>query len=145
MAILDEAMIETISGDLAPFVTGWIYCFLLKTCQALGDIGRASEWTEMAVRWCELHGVDSWYPGCRLHRCEVAALRGEWASAEQEALRVAEEARSFGDYLIAEGQYIAGEIRRRRGSTTRPKRRFVAPTSWARSPTRPGSPAARSA
>ena len=40
MAILDEAMIETISGDLAPFVTGWIYCFLLKTCQALGDRSR---------------------------------------------------------------------------------------------------------
>lgn len=116
VAILDEAMIETISGDLAPFVTGWIYCFLLKTCQALGDISRAGEWTETAVRWCEQHGVDSWYPGvCRLHRCEVASLRGEWASAEQEALRVAEELAPFGDYLIAEGQYLAGEIRRLRG------------------------------
>jgi ATP/maltotriose-dependent transcriptional regulator MalT len=116
VAILDEAMVETISGDLAPFVTGWIYCFLLKTCQALGDIRRASEWTATAVRWCEQHGVDSWYPGvCRLHRCEVASLRGEWTSAEQEALRVAEELAPFGDYLIAAGQYIAGEIRRRRG------------------------------
>jgi ATP/maltotriose-dependent transcriptional regulator MalT len=116
VSILDEAIIETISGDLAPFVTGWIYCFLLKTCQALGDIHRAHEWTETAVRWCESNGVDSWYPGvCRLHRCEVESLRGEWSSAEQEALRVAEELAPFGDYLVAEGHYIAGEIRRRRG------------------------------
>jgi ATP/maltotriose-dependent transcriptional regulator MalT len=116
VATLDEAMIETVSGDLVPFVTGWIYCFLLKTCQGLGDVQRAREWTETAVRWCEQNGVDSWYPGvCRLHRCEVASLRGEWASAEQEALRAAEDLAPFGNYLIAEGQYIAGEIRRRRG------------------------------
>lgn len=116
VALLDEAMVETVSGDLLPFVTGWIYCFLLKTCQALGDVSRASEWTESAVRWCEQNGVDSWYPGlCRLHRCEVASLRGDWASAEKEALRAAEDLAPFGNYLIAEGHYIAGEIRRRRG------------------------------
>jgi ATP/maltotriose-dependent transcriptional regulator MalT len=109
-------MVETVSGRLAPFVTGWIYCYLLKTCQALGDVSRAGEWTDTAMRWCQQQGMDSWYPGlCRLHRCEVASLRGEWASAEQEALRAAEELAPFGDYLIAEGQYLAGEIRRRRG------------------------------
>jgi len=116
VALLDEAMVETVSGELSPFVTGWIYCYLLKTCQALGDVSRAGEWTEAAVRWCEQQGVSSWYPGvCRLHRCEVASLRGEWTSAEQEALRAADELAPFGDYLSAEGHYIAGEIRRRRG------------------------------
>ncbi|HEX6231581.1 MAG TPA: LuxR C-terminal-related transcriptional regulator [Jiangellaceae bacterium] len=119
VALLDEAMLETVSGALAPFVTGWIYCYLLKTCQALGDVSRAGEWTEAAIRWCEQQGVSSWYPGvCRLHRCEVASLRGEWTSAEQEALRAADELAPFGDYLSAEGHYIAGEIRRRRGDYT---------------------------
>ncbi len=116
VALLDEAMVETVSGALSPFVTGWIYCYLLKTCHALGDVSRAGEWTESAVRWCEQQGVSSWYPGvCRLHRCEVASMRGEWTSAEQEALRAADELAPFGDYLSAEGHYIAGEIRRRRG------------------------------
>lgn len=116
LALLDDAMVETISGELDSFVTGWIYCYLLKTCQALGDVSRAGEWTEAAVRWCEQQGVNSWYPGvCRLHRCEVASLRGEWTSAEQHALRAADELAPFGDYLVAEGHYIAGEIRRRRG------------------------------
>lgn len=116
VALLDESMVETASGDLSPFVTGWIYCFLLKTCQALGDIGRAGEWTDAAVQWCQERGVDSWYPGlCRLHRCEVSSLRGEWVAAEREALRAADELAPFGDYLTAEGEYLAGEIRRRRG------------------------------
>jgi DNA-binding CsgD family transcriptional regulator/tetratricopeptide (TPR) repeat protein len=116
VALLDDAMVETVSGELTPFVTGWIYCFLLKTCQAIGDVGRAGEWTDAAVRWCEQQGVNSWYPGvCRLHRCEITSLRGEWASAEREALRAAEELAPFGGYLIAEGLYLAGEIRGRRG------------------------------
>jgi hypothetical protein len=63
VALLDDAMVETVSGELTPFVTGWIYCFLLKTCQAIGDVGRAGEWTDAAVRWCEQQGVNSWYPG----------------------------------------------------------------------------------
>jgi ATP/maltotriose-dependent transcriptional regulator MalT len=116
MALLDEAMVEASFGDLSPFVTGWVYCFLLKICQAMGDVRRAGEWTDTAVRWCERQGVDSWYPGlCRLHRCEVASWRGEWVAAEQEALRAADELAPFGNYLIAEGQYLAGEIRRRWG------------------------------
>ncbi|KRE31255.1 LuxR C-terminal-related transcriptional regulator [Agromyces sp. Soil535] len=116
MAQLDEAMVETVGGDLSRFVTGWIYCFLLKNCHDTGDVSRAREWTEMAVHWCEQQGEASWYPGvCRLHRCEVASLRGEWRSAEDDAIRATEELAPFGDYLIAEGLYIAGEIRRRRG------------------------------
>jgi ATP/maltotriose-dependent transcriptional regulator MalT len=113
---LDEAMVAALSDELTPFATGWVYCLLLTTCQELGDVRRAAEWTDLAVRWCEERGQDSWYPGlCRLHRCEVLSLRGEWSAAEQGALRAAEELAPFGDYLIADGQYLAGEIRRRRG------------------------------
>lgn len=116
VAQLDEAMLAATSGELSAFVTGWVYCLLLDTCHVLGDVRRAAEWTELALRWCEEQGQDSWYPGlCRLHRCEVAALRGEWTAAEEEALRAGEELAAFGDYLVAEGLYLAGEIRLRRG------------------------------
>lgn len=113
---LDEAMVAALSDELTPFATGWVYCLLLSCCQELGDVRRAAEWTDLAVRWCAERGQDSWYPGlCRLHRCEVQSLRGEWSAAEQGALRAAEELAPFGDYLIADGQYLAGEVRRRRG------------------------------
>jgi DNA-binding NarL/FixJ family response regulator len=113
---LDEAMVAAVSDELSPFATGWVYCVLLSTCQELGDVRRAAEWTELAVRWCEKQGQESWYPGlCRLHHCEVQSLQGDWVAAEQGALRAAEELAPFGDYLIAESQYLAGEIRRLRG------------------------------
>nr|WP_246220944.1 LuxR family transcriptional regulator [Phytoactinopolyspora mesophila] len=116
LACLDEAMAVTLGNELTPFAMGWICCLLLYTCQELGELRRASEWTDLAVRWCEAKGQDSWYPGlCRLHRSEVQSLHGEWSAAEQEVLRAAEELAPFGDYLVAEGQYLAGEIRRRRG------------------------------
>jgi DNA-binding CsgD family transcriptional regulator len=115
---LDEAMAASLSGELSPFAIGWIHCLLLSTCQELGDVRRAAEWTDVAIRWSEESGEHSWYPGlCRLHRCEVQSLRGEWTVAEREALRAAEELAPFGDYLIADGHYLAGEIRRRRGDS----------------------------
>jgi ATP/maltotriose-dependent transcriptional regulator MalT len=113
---MDEAMVAVLSDELSPFATGWVYCVLLYTCEELGDVRRAAEWTDLAVRWCEQRGQDSWYPGlCRLHQCEVRSWRGEWAVAEAQAIRAAEELAPFGEYLVAEGQYVAGEIRRRKG------------------------------
>lgn len=113
---MDEAMVAVLGDELSPFATGWVYCLLLSTCQELGDVRRAAEWTDLAVRWCEERGQQSWYPGlCRLHQCEVQSWRGEWTEAEAQAIRAAEDLAPFGDYLIGEGQYVAGEIRRRRG------------------------------
>jgi DNA-binding CsgD family transcriptional regulator len=113
---MDEAMVAVLSDELSPFATGWVYCVLLYTCHELGDVRRAAEWTDLAVKWCEQHGQDSWYPGlCRLHQCEVKSLLGEWIAAEAQAIRATEELAPFGDYLVADGQYVAGEIRRRKG------------------------------
>ncbi|HEX6338040.1 MAG TPA: LuxR C-terminal-related transcriptional regulator [Jiangellaceae bacterium] len=113
---MDEAMVAVLGDELSTFVTGWVYCLLLATCQELGDLRRAAEWTDLAVRWGEERGQQSWYPGlCRLHQCEVQSWRGEWTVAEAQAIRAAEDLAPFGDYLIGEGQYVAGEIRRRRG------------------------------
>lgn len=116
LALLDEVMVAAAADELSPFVTGWVYCLLLYTCQEVGDLRRASEWTEAAMRWSEARGEESWYPGlCQLHHCEVRTLRGDWSSAEEDALRAAAELAPFGDYLVAEGHYLAGEIRLRRG------------------------------
>jgi ATP/maltotriose-dependent transcriptional regulator MalT len=113
---LDEAMAVALGHELTPFAMGWVYCLLLYTCQELGELRRASEWTDLAIRWCEAKGQESWYPGlCRLHRSEVQSLRGEWSAAEREVLQASDELAPFGDYLVADGQYLAGEIRRRRG------------------------------
>jgi DNA-binding NarL/FixJ family response regulator len=113
---LDEAMLATVNDVLKPYTTGWVHCLLLSTCEQLGDVRRASEWSDLALRWSEEHGLLSWFPGmCRVHRCEVDSMRGEWAVAEREALRAAEELRPHAAYMVAAGLYLAGEIRLRRG------------------------------
>jgi DNA-binding CsgD family transcriptional regulator len=113
---LDEAMVAVLGDELGAFATGRVYCLLLYTCQELADVRRAAEWTELAMGWCVERGHDSWYPGlCRLHQCEVSSLRGDWSAAEREALKAADELKLYGDYLVADGQYLVGEIRRRKG------------------------------
>lgn len=115
MALLDEATIAAVSGELKPMTTGIIYCNLIDVCEQLADYRRAREWTEAASRWCERQAIAG-FPGmCRVHRAEVMWLRGTWQDAEQEARRACEELREFNVGYAAEALYRVGEIRLSRG------------------------------
>ncbi len=115
LALLDEAMTSVIADELTPYFTGVLYCSLLDTCLDIADLGRAGEWSLAATTWCETLPPGSAYPGrCRVTRAEVATLRGSWAEAEREALRVGEDA--VADPPTAgRALYQCGEIRRRSG------------------------------
>jgi len=81
LALLDEATIAAISGELDIFATGIIYCMTISTCRDLADYRRAGEWTEAAKRWCERQSING-FPGvCRVHRAEIMSLRGDCALA----------------------------------------------------------------
>lgn len=115
IAELDSAMLSAVGGELSRFVTGRVYCILVTSCHELGDIRRAGEWTTTAVRWCESLGEESWYPGvCRLHRCELDSMRGDWQRAEREARAATEELAPFGPFWVGEGLYLIGEIQRQK-------------------------------
>jgi class 3 adenylate cyclase len=115
LALLDEATASAVSGELEPLATGIVYCVTIDSCQALGDCGRASEWTEAANRWCDRLDVTG-FPGmCRIHRAEIMRLRGEWPKAEEEAIQACEELGEYNRFITAGGFYEIGEIRRRRG------------------------------
>ena len=49
LRLVDESMIDAVSGLLGPFATAKVYCVTIGLCQAVGDIRRAGEWTEQAV------------------------------------------------------------------------------------------------
>ncbi len=115
IALLDEAMISVLAGELSPFITGWVYCNVLGTCLEIGDLRRAGEWTAAATAWCESLPEGSPYHGlCRLYRVEVVSLKGEWPEAERDALRATEQLTSFPG-AAGHAFYALGEIRRRRG------------------------------
>jgi class 3 adenylate cyclase len=116
MALVDEATVAAVGGELSLFLTGWVYCNTISACRDLGDYRRASEWTEAAHRWCDRQSVTG-FPGiCRVHRAEVMALRGALAKAEQEArLACAELVRWDIQPIVGEAFYEIGSIRLRMG------------------------------
>jgi hypothetical protein len=83
MAMMEEAMISAVAGELTPKVTGRILCNMIETCASMADYQRAIEWSDQAMRWCEEMGNAAGYPGvCRVRRSEFMRLRGAWSEAE---------------------------------------------------------------
>jgi class 3 adenylate cyclase len=115
LAILDEATAAATSGELEPLATGIVYCVTIQSCQALGDCGRASEWTDAANRWCDRLDVTGFPGACRVHRAEILRLGGEWPKAEAQAVQACEELQDYNRGVTAAGFYEIAEIRRRQG------------------------------
>ena len=124
MTLLGEATVAALSGELAPYTTGVIYCNMIDQCQAMADYGRAREWTEAASRWCDRMAIAG-FPGmCRVHRADVIGLRGGWREAELEARNAFDELRNFHTAYAAEAQYVIGETRLWRGDLSEAREAF---------------------
>jgi DNA-binding NarL/FixJ family response regulator len=116
MAVLDDAMLEALSGRLHPVWTGAVYCHLMDACHEIDELRRAVEWTQAASRWCEGIPEAGVYRGiCRVHRAQVLHSRGSWQEAEREAAQACRDMAHVHLGTIAEGHYEIGEIRRLRG------------------------------
>jgi class 3 adenylate cyclase len=116
MTLLDEAMAAVVGGELGPDAAGYVYCGMIGACSKLGDYGRASEWTEATLRWCERESVPA-FPGiCRIHKAELMRLRGSLTKAEEEARLACEELPLFNLFSgLGPANYEIGEVRRRLG------------------------------
>ena len=78
IALMEEASIAAVNGELSPFTTGVTACRMIGACRDLTDYRRASEWIEATERYCDRQSL-SGFPGvCRVHRAEVAAVGGAW-------------------------------------------------------------------
>ena len=92
MAMMEEALVSVVSGELGPKVTGRILCNTIEVTASTADYKRATEWSDQTTRWCESVGNGGGYPGaCRVRRSEFMRLRGAWPAAEVEANRAANE------------------------------------------------------
>ena len=87
LALLDEAGVATVSGDLDPLSTGIVYCELVCALQGLAQYDAAEEWTEAMERWCQTNAIGSLHGRCRVHRAEILRLRGSCEEAEQRGAR----------------------------------------------------------
>lgn len=115
-AMMEEASIAAVSGDLSPFTSGFTACRMISACRDLTDYRRASEWIEATEKYCARQSVAG-FPGvCRVHRAEMAVVGGAWERAEQDLERATAE---LGAYRAtppqADGFYAIGDIRRLKG------------------------------
>ena len=95
LALLDEAGVATVSGDLDPLSTGVVYCELVCALQGLAQYDAAEEWTEAMERWCKTNAIGSLHGRCRVHRAEILRLRGSCNEAESQARMACEELRPY--------------------------------------------------
>ena len=118
LSALDDAMLFAIEGRLRPYSTGKVYCSLISACEALGELGRAAEWSEATTRWAQRHPL-AVFPGlCRVHLASSLRSRGRWDEAEQQARQACAELATLNVASAAAGHAEIGEIRRRIGDLT---------------------------
>ena len=113
-ALLDEAMVAVVAGDVTPIPAGDVYCTVLEGCQEIFDVRRSYEWTTSLARWCSTQPDLVRYRGeCLLYRAEVMQFRGHWT----EAARDARDACELLSSRPAAGPafYQVGELHRLRG------------------------------
>src|SRR4051794_6430427 len=109
LALLDEAGVAAVSGDLDPLSTGLVYCELVCALQGLAQYDVAEEWTDAMERWCRTNAIGSLHGRCRVHRAEILKLRGQCDEAEREALVACEE---LSPYLRREMGWPLSELGR---------------------------------
>jgi tetratricopeptide (TPR) repeat protein len=115
LALLDEAAVSAVSGELDPITTGVVFCEVVCALQALAQYDRAEEWTAAMEQWHSGQPVGSIHGRCRVHRAEILRLRGACVEAEAEALRACDELRPYLRREFGWPLTELGRIRLRRG------------------------------
>ena len=133
MALLDEAMVAVVAGELAsPMFTGLIYCSVIDACREVYDLGRAREWTAALTRWCDAQsGLVNFTGQCLVHRAEIMQLRGEWLDSLEEARRACERfSRKALEMASATGHYQQAEVLRLLGEFASAEEAYRAANVW---------------
>ena len=116
LALLDEAMLAAISGELSPIITGLIYCSVIEACQQVHAMSRAREWTSALARWCDRQPEMVAFTGtCLVRRSEILQLQGDWPDAMAEACRACERSEQANRKPPGAALYQQAEIHRLRG------------------------------
>jgi DNA-binding CsgD family transcriptional regulator len=85
LALLDEAMVGVVTGEVSPIFAGDIYCSFIEACQEVSDFGRAAEWTSALTAWVdEQPGLVPYTGQCAVHRGQLLRVHGELAPALEE-------------------------------------------------------------
>ena len=119
LALLDEAMLAVVAGELSPIMTGLMYCSVIDACQQVCALSRSREWTSAFAGWCEQQPEMLAFTGtCLVHRAEILQFQGAWPDAMSEAARACDRCARANRRPPAGAFYQQGEILRLRGNFT---------------------------
>lgn len=125
VALLNEAAMAAVTGEIDPLSTGVIYCEVVCAFHALGQYDLAEQWTNEMDRWRHGRPVGSVHGRCRIHRAEILRLRGACSEAESEILTACDELRPYLRREFGWPLTELGRIRLRLGDIERAEEAFI--------------------
>ena len=136
VALLDEAMVAVIAGEVTPLVVGDVYCSVIEACHEIFDLRRAHEWTEALARWCASKPGQVVYRGlCLVRRAEVMQVHGAWPMAIDETEKACEcLLKPPPQRAVGGAYYQRGELHRLRGEWNLAEDAYRQASEWGRTP-----------
>jgi DNA-binding NarL/FixJ family response regulator len=115
-ALLDEAMLPVLAGQVPLDWAGDIYCVVLNQCHYLGDLPRMRAWTDSMERWCADFAASDNYGGvCDVHRLQLLTATDDYGQLEARLVAASQALEDVNSWAAGEGYYQLGEVLRLRG------------------------------
>ena len=115
-ALLDEAMLPVLAGQVPLDWAGDIYCVVLNQFHHLADLPRMRAWTQSMERWCADFAASDNYGGvCDVHRLQLLVATDDYRKLEARLVATSQSLEEVNGWAAGEGYYQLGDVLRLRG------------------------------